>query len=233
MKERFFSAVVDHRKPIIAVFLVLSIIAAFLKPMVGVNYDMSDYLPKDSPSTVSLDVMKEEFDGEIPNARVMVKDVTVPEALAYKEKLEAVDGVLEVTWLDDAGDIDAPLETQDRDMVEDYYKDSNALFTVTLDEEKELTAVDDIRKVIGEDNAMTGSAVDTAIATKSTVKEIRIITVFAVIFVLLILILTTKSWLEPLWVFLGLGVAILINGGSNLIFGEISFVTNAAGSILQ
>ena len=233
MKERFFSAVVDHRKPIIAVFLVLSIIAAFLKPMVGVNYDMSDYLPKDSPSTVSLDVMKEEFDGEIPNARVMVKDVTIPEALAYKEKLKAIDGVLDVTWLDDAGNIEAPLETQDEGMVEDYYKDGNALFTVTLDEEKELTAVDDIREVIGEDNAMTGSAVDTAIATKSTVIEIRIITVFAVIFVLLILILTTKSWLEPLWVFLGLGVAILLNGGSNLIFGEISFVTNAAGSILQ
>ena len=233
MKERFFSAVVDHRKPIIAVFLILSIIAAFLKPMVGVNYDMSDYLPKDSPSTVSLDVMKEEFDGEIPNARVMVKDVTVPEALAYKEKLETIDGVLEVTWLDDAGNIDAPLETRDPDTVEDYYKDGNALFTVTIDEEKELTAVDDIREVIGEDNAMTGSAVETAIATKSTVKEIRVITVFAVIFVLLILILTTKSWLEPLWVFLGLGVAILINGGSNLIFGEISFVTNAAGSILQ
>lgn len=233
MKERFFSAVVDHRKPIIAVFLILSIIAAFLKPMVGVNYDMSDYLPKDSPSTVSLDVMKEEFDGEIPNARVMVKDVTVPEALAYKEKLETIDGVLEVTWLDDAGNIDAPLETRDPDTVEDYYKDGNALFTVTIDEAKELTAVDDIREVIGEDNAMTGSAVETAIATKSTVKEIRVITVFAVIFVLLILILTTKSWLEPLWVFLGLGVAILINGGSNLIFGEISFVTNAAGSILQ
>lgn len=233
MKERFFSAVVDHRKPIIAVFLILSIIAAFLKPMVGVNYDMSDYLPKDSPSTVSLDVMKEEFDGEIPNARVMVKDVTVPEALAYKEKLETIDGILEVTWLDDAGNIDAPLETRDPDTVEDYYKDGNALFTVTIDEEKELTAVDDIREVIGEDNAMTGSAVETAIATKSTVKEIRVITVFAVIFVLLILILTTKSWLEPLWVFLGLGVAILINGGSNLIFGEISFVTNAAGSILQ
>ena len=233
MKERFFSAVVDHRKPIIAVFLILSIIAAFLKPMVGVNYDMSDYLPKDSPSTVSLDVMKEEFDGEIPNARVMVKDVTVPEALAYKEKLETINGVLEVTWLDDAGNIDAPLETRDPDTVEDYYKDGNALFTVTIDEAKELTAVDDIREVIGEDNAMTGSAVETAIATKSTVKEIRIITVFAVIFVLLILILTTKSWLEPLWVFLGLGVAILLNGGSNLIFGEISFVTNAAGSILQ
>ena len=50
---------------------------------------------------------------------------------------------------------------------------------------------------------------------------------------MVILTLTTTSWLEPLVVLIGLGVAIIINTGSNLIFGEISFVTNAAGNILQ
>lgn len=54
-----------------------------------------------------------------------------------------------------------------------------------------------------------------------------------VLFVLVVLLITTKSWLEPLVVLGGLGVAIAINGGTNLIFGEISFVTNAAGNILQ
>lgn len=51
------------------------------------------------------------------------------------------------------------------------------------------------------------------------------------LFLLVILTLTTTSWLEPLVVLIGLGVAIIINTGSNLIFGEISFVTNAAGNI--
>lgn len=41
--------------------------------------------------------MGEEFDGGITNARVMVKDVTIPEALECKEKLEAVEGVSDVT----------------------------------------------------------------------------------------------------------------------------------------
>ena len=80
---------------------------------------------------------------------------------------------------------------------------------------------------------MTGSAVSTAIATTSTVSEIAKIAAFVVLFVLVVLLITTKSWLEPLVVLGGLGVAIAINGGTNLIFGEISFVTNAAGSILQ
>lgn len=80
---------------------------------------------------------------------------------------------------------------------------------------------------------MTGSAVTTAVATTSTVSEITTIAAIAVAFVLLVLILTTTSFAEPFLVLAGLGVAIIINSGSNLMFGEISFVTNAAGNILQ
>lgn len=87
--------------------------------------------------------------------------------------------------------------------------------------------------MIGDDNAMTGSAVSTAEATSSTVSEIKKIAVIAVLIVLLVLCLTTSSWLEPFIVLLGIGVAVLINAGTNLMFGEVSFVTNAAGSILQ
>lgn len=50
---------------------------------------------------------------------------------------------------------------------------------------------------------------------------------------LVVLILTTNSWLEPIIILVGLGIAIIINSGTNIIFGEISFVTNAAGSVLQ
>lgn len=229
----FYDKVIKYRKFILITFLVLSVLCVLCKPLVSVNYDMNSYLPEDSSSTVALNVMEEEFDGGIPNARVMIHNLTIPEALEYKEKLEAVDGVSSVTWLDDAIDINEPLETQDMDEVETYYKDNTALFTVTIDEEKNLSAVSDIRKLIGDDNAMTGSAVSTAVSTTSTVKEVTIITVIAVIFVFLVLTLTTTSWLEPIIVLIGLGVAIILNGGSNLIFGEISFVSNAAGSVLQ
>lgn len=195
------------------------------------RYD--DYLPPDTASTLALDAMDAEYDGGVPNARVMVKNVSVPEALAYKEKLEAIDGVTGVTWLDDAANVQQPLETLDQDTVSSYYQDGVALFSVTIAEDKRITAVDAIRALIGDDNAMSGSTVSTAIATTSTVSQIQIISLAAVAFVLFILMLTTTSWLEPLVVLGSLGVAILINSGSNLIFGEISFVSNAAGSILQ
>lgn len=231
--RKFYGWVVNHCKSILTVFLLATICSLLLKSMVAVNYDMNDYLPEDSHSTISLDVMQEEFDGGIPNARVMVRDVTIPEALEYKARLEAVDGVTAVTWLDDALDITVPLSFAETDTIETYYKDNTALFSVTIEEESRISAVSDIREIIGDENAMTGSAVSTASATVNTVSEIRKIAIIAVIFVLIVLLLTTNSWLEPLVILAGLGVAIAINGGSNPIFGEISFVTNAAGSILQ
>lgn len=118
-------------------------------------------------------------------------------------------------------------------MLETYYKGGSALFSVTIAKEKRITAVDAIRQIIGDDNAMTGSAVSTAVATTSTVSEISTIAAIAVAFVLLVLLLTTTSFAEPFLVMAGLGVAVIINAGSNLMLGEISFVTNAAGSILQ
>ncbi len=231
--RKFYTWIVNHRKLVIVIYAILFVICAACKTQVSVDYDMNDYLPEDSASTVALNLMDEEFDGGVPNARVMIEDVTIPEALQYKEQIKEVDGVTDVTWLDDAVSVDVPLETLDTDTVENYYKDGNALFSVTIDKDKRTEAVSDIREIIGDDNAMTGSAVSTAAATTSTVSEISKISIIAVIFVILVLLLTTDSWFEPVVVMVGLGVAILINAGSNLIFGEISFVTNAAGTILQ
>lgn len=231
--RKFYSIVVRKRKTVICFFLILSIISFFMKNMVSVDYDINDYLPDDSPSTVAINVLEQEFEGGIPNARVMVSDVTIPQALDYKEKLEAIDGVSAVTWLDDSVDITTPFDNLDEKVVETYYKDNAALFTVTIEEDKRIEAVAEIENLVGEDNAIAGSAVATADATTNTVSEIQTITVIAVLFVLLVLLVTTNYWLEPLVILIGLGVAIIINDGTNLMFGEISFVTNAAGSVLQ
>ncbi|MGN0320230.1 MAG: RND family transporter [Lachnospira sp.] len=231
--RKFYSWVVKNPKKILVVFIIMAVAGAILQNLVEVDYDMTDYLPEDSRSTVSLDLMNEEFDGGIPNARVMIRDVSIAEALDYKEKLKNCEGVDDVIWLDDSISVYQPLEMADSETVESYYKDNNALFTVTIDENELVATVDRIRDIIGDDNAMSGNAVSTAIATTGTVSEIRKISIFAVLAVLLILMITTTSWAEPFAILFGLGVAIMINSGTNLIFGEISFVTNAAGSILQ
>lgn len=233
IKRKFYSAVIKLRYLLMAIFMVLAAVCAYAKQFVAVNYDMNDYLPDDTASTVALNVMSDEFDSEIPNARVMIENVSYREALEYKEKLQNIEGVSAVTWLDDSLPTDVPIEILDDDTVDSYYKDGNALFTVTITEDAINTAVPAIRELIGNENAMTGNAVSTAVATQSTVSEVNLIAGVAVAIVFLILILSTDSWAEPIVVLLGLGVAIIINAGSNIIFGEISFVTNSAGNILQ
>ncbi len=232
--QNFYSKIVKHRKIILIIFILCAVFCALCKPLIAVNYEMNDYLPSQTASSISLDVLESEFEGGIPNARVMIRNVSVPQALEYKDRLLAVDGVTDVVWLDDTENILTPLEMMDANVVDNYYKNNTALFTVTLEKDDRLTeTVKEIREVIGDENAMTGSAVSTAAATSSTVSEVAKIAVIAVIFVLIVLLLTTTSWLEPFIVLGSLGIAVLINAGSNLIFGEISFVTNAAGNILQ
>lgn len=229
----FCRAVTARPWLVIAIFAILSVTGLFFQSMVNVNYDLNDYLPPDSASTQALDVLETEFEGGIPNARVMIRDASISEALAYKQALLEIDGVTGVTWLDDVADVTMPLAMQDTETVETYYKDGNALFSVTIAEDKRVQAVADIRILIGNENAMSGSAVSMSVATTSTVSEVRLITVIAVAFMILVLTLTTNSWVEPIVVLAGLGSAIALNIGSNVIFGEISFVSNAAGPVLQ
>ena len=229
----FFAAVVRRRRRVLALYAAAAVLCALLSLLVSVNYDINDYLPPDAPSTVAIDVMEEAFGGGIPNVRAMVRDVTVPEALAYKQQIARVEGVTAVTWLDDVADVTVPLEMQDPDTVAAYYKDGAALFTITVSDAQRAEAVAAIDALLGDAGALTGSAVSTAAATNSTVVEVAKIAAIAVLYVVFILALTTASWAEPVLIMVGMGAAILINNGTNLIFGEISFVTSAAGSILQ
>ena len=155
----------------------------------------------------------------------MVRGVTIAEALELKERFAAVPGVEAVTWLDDAVDMLVPLELQDADEVESYYKDGAALFTLTISDAHRIDRRRGRARDCRENGRPHGDAVSTADATTGTVAEVRLITVIAVLFVWLVLTLTTTSWAEPIVVLIGLGVATVLNAGSNLIFGEISFVT--------
>ena len=233
--DHYTKFILKHRKMIIIVFLILTVICAGLSTLVGVNYNFADYLPKDAPSTNALNVMEEEYSQPIPNMRVVIYDVSIPDALEYKEKIEKAEGVKEVTWLDDSIDIYGPLELADQDSVETWYKNSDALFSVTVssDEKEKKAAVDAIREIIGDDNAMSGTAVTDVLSPVHTSQEIQKIMLIALPIVFIILLLTTTSWFEPVLFMITIGVAIMLNRGTNLIFGEISFVTNAAGSVLQ
>lgn len=231
--DHYTSFVVKHKKTIIFLFVIATAICAFLSTMVEVDYKFADYLPDDAQSTKAIDIMNEEYDQEVPNVRVMIKNVSIAKALDYKEKIEAIDGVQEVNWLDDATNIYQPLEMMDQDTVNDWYKNKNALYQITMDESNGYETAMKIRKVIGNDNYMSGEGITNSLTSRTTANEIQKIVMIVVPIVFIILLLTTNSWFEPVLFMATIGIAIMINRGTNLMFGTISFVTNAAGSILQ
>lgn len=231
--ERIYRWIVSHQGLVIILFTISCLLSGYFRLQVNVNYDMNDYLPSDSLSTKAIDVMEEEFAGGVPNARLMIPDLSVREGIDYKEKIAAVEGVSEVLWLDDTANIREPLPTQDSEAIENYYKDGNALYSVTIEENQLVETVDELRNLVGEEGAMSGTAVNTAVAAESTVKEIGKIVKIAVPIVLIILLITTNSWFEPIVLLGTIGVAVLLNDGTNIFAGTISFVTSGAGSILQ
>lgn len=231
--ERLVNGILKYKKSILVFFILATVISLFTSSMVNINYNIMDYLPEEAPSTKALDVMNEEYDKGAANVRVVLKDVSIVDALKYKEKIKKVDGVDDIQWLDDVVNIKEPLEFQNQDTIESWYKNNEALFSITVNEDKEESAIDEIGEIIGENGMISGSAVNIVFAQETTEKELIKMMIILIPIILIILFLTTSSWFEPVLFLSTIGIAIIINSGTNLILGEISFVTKAAGSILQ
>ncbi|WP_223493572.1 efflux RND transporter permease subunit [Sutcliffiella horikoshii] len=194
---------------------------------------MVDYLPDDAQSTKAMEIMEKEFTGSVPDTRVMISDVTIQEAVTYKEKLEAIDGVAEVIWLDDVVDLKTPLEIADQEMVESYYKDRNALFSISVRSGDEVAITDAVYELIGEKGAIAGEAINTATSQKMAGNESMYAAMLLVPIIIFILIISTTSWVEPVFFLTAIGVSVLINLGTNIFIGEVSFVTQSVAPILQ
>lgn len=235
--DKLIQNVLKHKKIVIIIFVALTIAGALLITRVSVNYDMTDYLPKDAQSTAAISIIKKEFADDIPNARVMLTNVTIQEVLSFKEKLSSVPGVSSVSWLDSVFGKDTltttPFELLDATITKNYYKDGNALLSVSIESGQELTAVNAIYDLIGESGAVGGDAANSAAYQSMTESEVLSAMAFAVPIILFILILSTMHWLEPLLFLLTIGVAVVINMGTTAFSGEISFITQTVTPILQ
>ncbi|MBQ9833516.1 MAG: MMPL family transporter [Clostridia bacterium] len=201
--------------------------------LVPVKYNLTEYLPDKAASTVALKTMNEEFTGAIDNARVLVPNVSVQEALVYKSAIAEIDGVAGVTWLDDNVKITEPLETIDQAMIEEYYKDECAIMSVIIESGKEVVAINAIRELVGEEGAVTGEAAGSAQSQESASSEAIQIISLLIPLLIVILLCSTNSYFEPFVLLIGIGVSVLINMGTNIFLGSISYITSSVAPILQ
>ncbi len=211
---------------IVCIYLILAILGLILSRGVKINYNLSDYLGKDTETSIALKIMTDEF-GMTGNVQVMLSGIEKAEANDVKSTLAAIDGVLSVAY--------------DEDSQTSYKEDTkSALFTILIDgEDHSDTAkqvIADIKSSIGEKYGaveLGGSTIEYNALRENTGREMGFIIVLSVALAALLLLVTASSWLEPIILLLCSGIAIAINMGLNLFFGEISYITNSVSSILQ
>ena len=232
--EGITDTIVKIRHYIEMLFIVLIFINLINIPLVKVNYDLTEYLPSYTESKVAIDLMEQEF-GYPGTARIMITDVSVYEAYVYKQMLENIEGVDMVSWMSE--DVYMTEEFIQLENQKDYYKDNCAVMDITFEkgdnEQETKDAIDAIQELLGEKGRYAGPAVENKSLEETLSKELQVIMLVAVVLILLILCLTTESWFEPVLFLSVMGIAIVINMGSNLFLGTISFMSSSVSAVLQ
>lgn len=228
--------IIEKRALIESIFVAGCIFSIIAMCFVNVNYDLTKYVPSYTQSSQGLDKMKEEF-GYPGTARLMIKDVSLYEAKMYKDQLAAVDGVDQILWCDTTVNVYAGEDFVNLDDIKDYYKDGCAVMDITFEEEsdspKTERAIDEMKAITGDKGCYVGMAVQNKSLIETTAREMGRILVVAVLMILAVLCLATTAWTEPILFMLVMGVAVLLNKGTNIFLGTISFLTDNVAIILQ
>lgn len=237
MLKKMAHFIVQRGRIIEKFFIAMTVLCAVCYPFVGVNYDLSKYLPDFAPTKQALDVMEQEF-GYPGMARIMVKDVTLPEARTIRQRISRVDGVDLVVGPDLAANVYSTDAFIKNSLTDRFYKDGNAVYQIIFEDgdsdASTHKAINEIYGIVGKDRGcFAGSAVSSKERQESITREIAMAIGMAVVIIWLILTLTTTSWFEPFLFILVMAVAIVLNMGSNIMFGRISFFTFSTAAILQ
>ena len=157
--KKFFLWLTKHKKTVLSFYIIIIILCAFFSTRVKVNSNLSDYLPEDSESTIALNEMGKEFTEDIPNAEMMISDITMIEAAKLQDKIETINGVKAVSGIKDANPLSVPYGFLSEESVSSYYKDGHALYTLTLDKDRKYDLLEELRSVTDKKVSLSGSFV--------------------------------------------------------------------------
>ena len=229
MFEKIASFIVNKRKAFLVFFILAVVFGVFSSSWVKVSEKLSDYLPQTSETKQGLDIMDESFT-TFGNAKVMIYNVDYEKALEVSKEIADIKGVSRVDFYDKS---DENYENKD---IEDYYKDFSALYTISFDDVENSKLVQEaivkVRELVSYYDNVVYTTIDKDDA-KALNEDMKIIFVLVIIIIIAVLLFTSQTYMEILIFMLTFGVAIVLNIGTNFIFGRISFVTKAVGVVLQ
>lgn len=211
--------IVDKRNIFFLIFLIAIVFCAASISKVGINDDITSYLPANTETRRGIDLMDEEFI-TLGTAQLMISNVTYDRAEEISEYIENIDGVDSVEF----------------DDTDEHYKDAAAFYNITFtgeeDDKESLAAMEEIKEYTGEMDSYIVSEVGKDV-TADLAEQMNVILLIAAVVIVLVLLFTSKSYVEIAVFVIVFCVAMILNMGTNYLMGTISYLTNSVAIVLQ
>ena len=197
---------------------------------------MLTYLPEDIETMQGQEIMTNDF-GIGAFSMLMVDGMEDKEIVKLKEKVEKVDGVENVLWYDSLADISVPQSVLPSKLYDEYNTEDGTMMAVFFKDgtssDETMKAITEIRKITGEQCFLSGMSAIVEDTKELAEKETPLYVLIAVALSALVLAITMESIFVPVLFLLSIGIAIVYNLGTNVFFGEISYITKALAAVLQ
>ena len=202
---------------IFIITIILAIGSGIAMLFVNINKDMTKYLPEDSQMKQGMDIMENEFESTTTNEtfKIMFEDLESNDKQTIFEELSNYEGVENVLYDENSAD---------------YNKENYTLYVIetkyqSISKTQEL--LDSIVKDYKHDYKLY------SYYNNSEDNLLDFLIPIAVVIVIIILFIMSTSLIEVLLILANIGIAIVLNMGTNIIFSSISDMTFSIAAVLQ
>ena len=228
--------ITNNSKLIVIISILLLIPALIGYVHTKINYDILVYLPKDIETIKGQNILTDDFKTGAFSF-VFVDNKKAVDVLKLEEKIKDIKGVNKVFSIYDVTDTTIPVEFIPDELKDKLVKKDSTLMVVTFKEstsdEGTIEAVRELRKITKDPSKVSGMTAMVVDTMELSDQEITAYVLIAVVLCFIVLIFASDSYIVPVFLLGNIGMAILYNLGSNIMLGEISYITKAITAVLQ
>lgn len=233
---KFGKWVVKCRIPILILAIALLIPSTVGMIKTRINYDMLTYLPGDIDTVVGQDILMDEF-GKGAFSFVIIEGMDPEDVSSLREDISHVDHVDTVLWFDDFADVSVPMEMLPSKLYDAFNSGDSTMLAIFFDtstsSDDTMEAISEIRNIAGKQCFVSGMSAMVTDLKDLCEKEEPIYVGIAVALACAAMMIFMDNWITPFVFLLSIGMAILLNMGTNYFLGEISYLTKALSAVLQ
>ncbi len=235
--QKFGEFIVNHRRLIIIICLLLLIPSIIGIKATKINYDILSYLPDTVDTVKGQNILTDEFGVGSYSIVIIDNEMKDKDILKMEDKIKEIDAVDKVISKSDILGTSIPEEMLPDDVKEAINKDGTTPILVTfktgMAAGETLDAIDDLRDIVGDSCKVSGISATSDDIRILLDQEMSVYVVVASIFCIIVLMIALDSYGVPLIILGGIGIAILYNMGTNIVLGQISYITKAIATVLQ